>query len=197
MAAIGYDAVQSHVWLDPLGNAPDAQMLCSVHAERLRAPRGWVVVDRRSPQTVIVSPSTPPEPEVAAAAAAPPAAPRRRWGQLKTSELEFSREPDLDEPVADVDDGPHDPPAPVEPTADEPTAAEPGSELDGELDGQLDGDAESTDEVASEESVEDSDDRDDLEPLLEPKGRLLSRAFSTGGPQRSVLSVPNEEPEDS
>ena len=46
-----YDYAERTVWLRPL--APErggpASDLCATHADRLRAPRGWALDDRRGP----------------------------------------------------------------------------------------------------------------------------------------------------
>lgn len=102
---ISYDAVACQVWLDPLGEAPPGgQPLCADHAERLRPPRGWIVLDRRESQATLLTAAT-----VAAAAGDAAPAPRptlkrrlpRAWGQFEAPTLEFladADEPDADEP---------------------------------------------------------------------------------------------------
>jgi hypothetical protein len=56
-----YQYAHAHVWLDDLSaeRDPHAYDLCGRHAERLTAPRGWQVRDRRvaaypSPRLVAV-----------------------------------------------------------------------------------------------------------------------------------------------
>lgn len=48
-AWLAYDYGTKRVWLDgdPGAGAGDQWGLCSTHAERLRAPKGWSQVDRR------------------------------------------------------------------------------------------------------------------------------------------------------
>lgn len=48
---LSYDAEQLAVWLDELTLDPaPVQEVCDFHAERLTAPRGWTVSDRRAPR---------------------------------------------------------------------------------------------------------------------------------------------------
>jgi len=49
-----FDPVAREVWLDELavsspGGSAQAQLLCAFHGSRLGVPRGWAVVDSRSP----------------------------------------------------------------------------------------------------------------------------------------------------
>ena len=48
-ATLTYDYTGQAVWLDSLAfeDHPAAHDLCSRHADRLRAPQGWDLVDRR------------------------------------------------------------------------------------------------------------------------------------------------------
>ena len=48
-ATFTYDYSRSTVFLDVLSSAPDPNEydVCHRHAERLTAPRGWTLVDRR------------------------------------------------------------------------------------------------------------------------------------------------------
>lgn len=164
VAAIHYDPVSCQVWLDPV--APDdrsGQALCGEHIERLRPPRGWVVVDRLDAQAHLVTavPVSPPRP-------AAPRTPRRAWGKFDPPTLEFTAEPHVPDPPEtadlrnDLDDEPATSP---EPDPDETRTAGPVVEAN------------------------DDRERDDLASLFAPTGRLLSRAFSSSGPQRSVLTV--------
>lgn len=170
VAAIHYDPVSCQVWLDPV--APDdrsGQALCGEHIERLRPPRGWVVVDRLDAQSHLVTavPASPPRPSAA------PRAPRRTWGKFETPTLEFTAEPGAPPPP--------DPLADLRTDRDDPRATSPEPDLD---------------EAPPAEPVVETDDgpqRDDLAPLFTPTGRLLSRAFSSSGPQRSVLTAENVE----
>jgi Protein of unknown function (DUF3499) len=170
-ATIGYDPVSCQVWLDLLGEGPaPAQMLCQHHAERLRAPRGWVVVDRRGDQMVIVTADAAPvSPEPSRATPRPRRPPRRRWGRLDEPRFEFT----LDENAAAV--AMPDPELEVEP---EP---EPEPELEPELEPEPEPDLVTAPQNAA--TV------DDVGSLLKPTGRLLSRAFAQTGDQRSALSA--------
>jgi hypothetical protein len=48
---MSYDADALEVWLDELTLDPEpVQEVCEFHAERLTAPRGWSVSDRRAPR---------------------------------------------------------------------------------------------------------------------------------------------------
>ena len=49
-----YQYAHAQVWLDDLARErdPHAYDLCGRHAERLTAPRGWQVRDRRVPVTI-------------------------------------------------------------------------------------------------------------------------------------------------
>jgi hypothetical protein len=48
VAVFGFDARESLVWLDPLGDdGRGAGVLCETHADRLSPPRGWNLLDRR------------------------------------------------------------------------------------------------------------------------------------------------------
>lgn len=48
-AALHYDYAASTVWLDPMTDelVSGAWSICAAHAERLRVPAGWTLVDRR------------------------------------------------------------------------------------------------------------------------------------------------------
>ena len=48
-AWLTYDYAGQQVWLDDIASTGDGNRwaLCGAHAERLRAPRGWIVQDRR------------------------------------------------------------------------------------------------------------------------------------------------------
>lgn len=168
---ITYDPVGCQVWLDPMEGARGGQPLCTLHAERLHAPRGWVVLDRRAAQAVLRAGVAEP-----AAPTQPPSAPRRRWGQFSEPRLDFEEpvvvEPEPEpEPVAveaePVEVVPEPAPAAIE---SEPVAVEP--------------------EPAPEPVV------DDLAQFFEPEGGLLGRAFRTTGRQRSVLTSGSPPPDD-
>ena len=204
-ATIRYDPVACQLWLDPITTSDrSAQLLCLEHAERLSPPRGWVVVDRRGAQTTIVS-SPPTE--------APPSARgrgrtrvRRSWGSFTEPTLEFtaasvrpapaSPQSVAPEPVPELDVELADAVVPervvpesemaVAPEAEpEPEPGpEPGPELEPELGPELEPEL----GPEPEPTVGLTDQVDDLVSLFEPRGRLLSRAFESGGPQRSVLT---------
>ena len=75
---LSYDADQLAVWLDELTPDPaPVQEVCDFHAERLTAPRGWTVSDRRAPRASSdVLPSGRPSATVATTPmVAPPDAP--------------------------------------------------------------------------------------------------------------------------
>ena len=176
--AITFDAVNCQVWIDEL--SPEAtQLLCEQHAERLRPPRGWLVLDRRSGQTTIVT-------DDAEAPVVVPPRPRRskrRWGQLDAPKLEFLGPDVQPEPVA-VEPEPvvvEAEPVAVEP---EPVAVEPEPVV-----------VEPEPVAVGWEPVpvvveppEPEPRVEDLEELLAPKGGLLGRAFSSTGDQRSALT---------
>ena len=89
---MSFDSDMLEVWLDELTPDPEpVQEVCEFHAERLTAPRGWTVSDRRAPRptdevlpsgrppaTVVASPQPVAAAPVAtapvASAPAPPAA---------------------------------------------------------------------------------------------------------------------------
>ncbi len=204
---IGYDPVSCQVWLDPLGSGPPpAQMLCLDHAERLQPPRGWVVVDRRSAQTVIVAPSNAPRrPTVGRA----PRRVARRWGQIDEPRLEFTVDPEvqqldplsesaLPEPetqqlepepgiVEEPEPGIVEEPEPGIVEEPEPGIVEEPEPGPVELPepGPIDLPEVVPAAVAAERT-------DDLEALMKPRGRLLSRAFEAGKPHRNLLLDPEE-----
>jgi hypothetical protein len=191
-ATIGYDPVSCQVWLDRLADGPaPAQMLCQHHAERLQAPRGWVVVDRRSDQMVIMTADSapPPAPVPARAAPRPKRRPRRRWGGLDEPSFEFT----LDEnaaavamPDLELDAEPEPEPEPVvqvEPQPEPEPEPEPVLEVEPEPEPERASEIEPEPEPATVAPV------DDVSRLLKPTGRLLSRAFAQSGDQRSVISA--------
>lgn len=60
-ASFSFDALSELAWLDTVVEARGAGFLCQVHAERLTAPRGWSLLDRRSPEPkLFVAPSVQP-----------------------------------------------------------------------------------------------------------------------------------------
>jgi hypothetical protein len=195
-ATIGYDPVACQVWLDLLGDGPaPAQMLCQHHAERLRAPRGWVVVDRRGDQMVIVTADAAPEPPAPSRATPRPRRPpRRRWGRLDEPSFEFTLDenaaaiampdPELEpQPVLDVEV-----PVEPEPVLEVEEAAEPEPEPAPEPEPKPEPEPELVLEPEPEPERE-SEPVDDVGSLLKPTGRLLSRAFAQTGDQRSALSA--------
>ena len=66
---MSFDSEVLEVWLDELTTDPEpVQEVCEFHAERLTAPRGWTVSDRRTPRPADeVLPSGRPPATVAAA----------------------------------------------------------------------------------------------------------------------------------
>lgn len=170
---ITYDAVACQVWLDPISVSPaGGQPLCAAHAQGLRAPRGWVVLDRRTSQASLMTPAVEPPPR-------PAARPRiaRAWGQFEAPRLEF---------VGDADSSAPGPvPAVVvtaPPVIEEPEPApEPAPEPEPE-----------PEPVPVPEPVPEPEPAPAAaaatEKLLQPKGRLLSRAFEATGYQRSAIT---------
>ena len=72
VARLTYDPVGCQVWLDdPTDRAGRNQEICSLHAERLTVPRGWVLSDRRSDEPAMFVAPVVAEP-------APPSRRRRR-----------------------------------------------------------------------------------------------------------------------
>ena len=173
VATIGYDPVSCQVWLDRLADGPaPAQMLCQQHAERLQAPRGWVVVDRRGDQMVIVTSDAVPVPPARPSTTPRPRRPsRRRWGRLDEPTLEFT----LDENAADVAMPDPEPEPEPEPEAVLEVEPEPAPEA--------------VVEVEPEPEQQPAAPVDDVASLLKPTGRLLSRAFAQTGDQRSAISA--------
>ncbi len=55
MATLSYDYTGRNVWLDPLAalDDPAHHDLCERHAERVTAPQGWALHDRRVDATPI------------------------------------------------------------------------------------------------------------------------------------------------
>ena len=56
-ASLTYDYAHAMAWLDPLHaeRDPHAYDLCDRHADRLTAPQGWQVRDRRRVETAYVA----------------------------------------------------------------------------------------------------------------------------------------------
>ena len=52
-ASFSFDAVNCLAWLDTVVQARGAGFLCRDHAERLTPPRGWSLLDRRSPEPML------------------------------------------------------------------------------------------------------------------------------------------------
>ncbi len=52
-ASFSFDALNSLAWLDTVVEARGAGFLCRDHAERLTPPRGWSLLDRRSPEPML------------------------------------------------------------------------------------------------------------------------------------------------
>ena len=60
-ATLHYDYAASTVWLDPIvveDLVPGAWVICASHAERLRVPAGWTLVDRRVPASLSPLPTS-------------------------------------------------------------------------------------------------------------------------------------------
>lgn len=93
---ISYDALACQVWLDPIAVAPaGGQPLCADHAQRLSAPRGWVVLDRRTSQSTLMTAAGPaPVQDARGRAAIPRRRLPRAWGQFDAPRLEFLAEDD-------------------------------------------------------------------------------------------------------
>jgi hypothetical protein len=189
-ATIGYDPVSCQVWLDLLGDGPaPAQMLCQHHAERLHAPRGWVVVDRRGDQMLIMTADPPPAPAVPPPRAPrPKRRPRRRWGQLEEPSFEFTQDENaatlaMPEPEPEPLPDP-EPAVVVEPERE--AQPEPEPELEPAPAARVE-DLEPIVEETETELVPEP--ADDIGALLRPSGRLLSRAFAQTGAQRSAISA--------
>ncbi len=234
IVSITYDAVARQVWLDQIVRAhPSGQPLCDDHAQRLSAPRGWVVLDRRGDE--VAAPAV--EPTEIPAAVAPNSGPRfpRRWGQIEEARAEFVApvevSPTLSEPDFRAEDDDGHTGAPLDPPTLEHGAAEQSDGLfDDDPDtmakskkkpddpkrkkeqarnkakgkGKSPGKKDKKSAVEPEEPVGDPlapvASRPEPPPtrarrparhdtLLQPKGRLLSRAFDAGGAQRSAITV--------
>ena len=72
VASVSFDAVNQLAWLDTVVEARGAGFLCPGHVERLTAPRGWSLLDRRSPEAKLfvapaATPTTAPESRAARA----------------------------------------------------------------------------------------------------------------------------------
>jgi hypothetical protein len=62
VASFSFDALNQLAWLDTVVEARGAGFLCQVHAERLTPPRGWSLLDRRSPEPkLFVAPEVIPD----------------------------------------------------------------------------------------------------------------------------------------
>ncbi len=97
-----FDAVGREVWLDavPDGDADpvsgsQAQLLCPSHAEALRVPVGWAVVDRRPPLTPRAGEGAPSDEPVI------DPAPVERAGQ-EDDAVEAIVEPAVEDPADDA-----------------------------------------------------------------------------------------------
>jgi hypothetical protein len=66
-ASLAFDALNCLAWLEPMEPARGAGYLCSYHAERITPPRGWSLLDRRSPEPMLfVQRGADPTPATAA-----------------------------------------------------------------------------------------------------------------------------------
>jgi hypothetical protein len=60
VAALAYDYASSTVWLlDPLDPDPSRYDLCAQHADGLRVPSGWTLLDRRTAATPVLAVPAP------------------------------------------------------------------------------------------------------------------------------------------
>ena len=189
--AITYDAVACQVWLDPILSAPGgAQPLCADHARRLSPPRGWVVLDRRDSQASLMTVS-PPLVEQAGRRAVTRRRFPRRWGEFDEPRLEFVG-PDPGSTLGEQASVEH---ASVEPVEESPTDVRPQTETSAEARPEEPEVGEPVEPVSPVE-IEGADgakrppivSSGQLGALLQPKGRLLSRAFESTGDQRSALT---------
>ncbi|HEX9992521.1 MAG TPA: DUF3499 family protein [Acidimicrobiales bacterium] len=59
VATLAYDYKARVVWLGALADEahPATHDLCAIHAERLSAPQGWTVEDRRGPHALPSDPA--------------------------------------------------------------------------------------------------------------------------------------------
>jgi hypothetical protein len=175
-ARLSYDTIGCQVWLDALTERPGrSQEICSLHAQRLTVPRGWMLCDRRvdepalfvaavggSAATVVTTPPT---------TSSPTPRPNGRPGRRRRA-ADSSRHPaatlelfEHADPVPEVVPEPEPQPEP-EP---EPVAAvEPEPEPD----------------------------VDEVPESLRATSPLLSRAFAATGHQRSVLTQRRAEDDD-
>lgn len=160
VARLTYDPVGCQVWLDdPADRAGRNQEICSLHAERLTVPRGWVLSDRRSDEpAMFVAP-------VVAAVVAEPAPPSRRRRRSAGKEHPANQTLELFEvlrqELAEAEAGA----VPVEP---EPVEPEPV--------------------VARTPAPSHDPEPDELPEALQATSPLLARAFAATGHQRSVLT---------
>lgn len=186
-ARLTYDPVACEVWLDDLAERVGRnQEICSLHAERLTVPRGWVLSDRRSQQpAMFVTPAAPTAASPAAAAAdsaavepapgprrrrrrAPAAHPATQTPATQTMELFEVLRQELAQAEADAEQ-----PAP-EPEPEPEAVAEPAPEPE---------------PVPAHEPVTASErEPDEVPEALRATSPLLARAFASTGHQRSVLT---------
>ena len=76
-ASFSFDALNELAWLDTVVESRGAGFLCEPHAERLTPPRGWSLLDRRSPEPkLFVAPSVLPS--------TAPAEPKRQRAPKRT-----------------------------------------------------------------------------------------------------------------
>lgn len=120
-----FDAVGREVWLDAVADGDadpvsgsQAQLLCPSHAEALRVPVGWAVVDRRPPLTPRAGEGAPSDEPVI------DPAPVERAGQ-EDDAVEAIVEPAVEDPADDADA-----PDVAAPTAQPAGARRGGSMLD-------------------------------------------------------------------
>ena len=167
-ARLSYDTIGCQVRLDALTERPGrSQEICSLHAQRLTVPRGWMLCDRRVDEPALfvaaVGGSAATVAATPLAAPTPTPRPSGRPGRRRRA-ADSPRHPaatlELFDPAAPVPDAA---PAPEpEPVA----AAEPEPEVD------------------------------EVPESLRATSPLLSRAFAATGHQRSVLTQRRAEDDD-
>lgn len=180
---LAYDPDLLEAWLDELAAEPGpVQEVCDFHADRLTAPRGWTVSDRRQPKAS--SESLPSGRPPSTVAATPPTAPQ----SAQESAAPESTSPESEAPQTEVPESAVPQSAAPEPVAPEVTA--PGapaqtSPASSSPAPTPPAPAASTPKKPSRRRRRSETERAEPEA---PAGSLLSRAFEAGGPQHSVLT---------
>lgn len=81
-ARLTYDTVVCQVWLDDLAERTGRnQEICSLHAQRLTVPRGWMLSDRRAEEPALFVPEPGAEPP----SRSTPSRPGGRTGRRRSS----------------------------------------------------------------------------------------------------------------